>query len=198
MFGKLKNIMILSVLFFLIGTLFLSFGGCEEPPPPPPQPSKVEKTEPPAEEESREVAEEEGEEGEEPEEEETPGFSYDPANRREPFKSLVAEELPAVEDVIVMPTPGAVIETPLQKFDVNELKLKGILLGGLGDYARIEAPDGKSYTINVGTPVGQHGGKVTSITDNTVLVKETIHYESGKVEEVETPLYLNPIEAEEE
>ena len=80
---------------------------------------------------------------------------------------------------------------------MNQLKLTGILLGGLGDHARIIAPDGKSYTINLGTLVGSHEGEVISITDNTVVIKEILRYESGKVEEVETLLYLNPIEEEE-
>ena len=60
------------------------------------------------------------------------------------------------------------------------------------------APDGKSYTINVGTLVGMHEGEVISINANSVIVKEILRYESGKVEEVETPLYLNPIEEGEE
>ena len=46
--------------------------------------------------------------------------------------------------------------------------------------------------------MGMHEGEVISITDNSIIVKETIRYESGKVEDVETPLYLNPIEEEEE
>ena len=89
------------------------------------------------------------------------------------------------------------MKTPLQKFDVNTLKVTGIILGSLGDYARIEAPDGKSYTINVGTLVGMHEGEVVSIAENSVVVREVIRYESGKVEELETPLYLNPVEEEE-
>ncbi len=200
MFTKVQNTFVASVLAFLIGTLFLVLGGCEEPPPPPPAATKVEKTEPPATEEEEGVAEENEEEGQ-GEEEESPGFTYDPSNRREPFKSLVAEELPPLEDIIVMPSPGEVPETPLQKFEISELKIKGILLGGLGEFARVEAPDGKSYTIELDTLVGLHGGKVISITDNAVIVKETIHYKRGdveEVEEVETPIYLNPIEAEEE
>jgi len=41
--------------------------------------------------------------------------------------------------------------------------------------------------------VGKNLGKVISLSDNVVLVKETKRYESGKVEEVETPMYLTPI-----
>jgi type IV pilus assembly protein PilP len=163
----------------------LSCVGCDQEPPPPPPPSKVEKTEPPP--------PTEGSEEEVVEEEQEPEYTYDPTDRREPFESLIAEDVPTIEDLIITPTPAANL-SPLQKFSLDELKLIGIILGGLGDYARISAPDGKSYTINIGTPMGKHEGKVISISDNVVLVKEIIRYESGTVEEVETPIYLNPIE----
>jgi len=177
----------MSVIYIFGGILLLSCVGCDQEPPPPPPPSKIEKTEPPppTEEPGEEVAEEDPE----------PEYEYDPAGRREPFKSLVAEELLQAEDIILTPPPDE-ITSPLQEFTLDELKLTGIILGGLGDYARVRAPDGKSYTINVGSLMGTHGGKVISISNNIVLVKETIRYESGKEEEVESPIYLNPIEEE--
>ena len=188
--GKIGKICTFSVLCCSLGLFLITLVGCEQAPPPPPPPSKVEKTEPPPPTES--VVKE----GETEEEETEPEYTYDSSGRREPFKTLVAEEIPDVPDIIVTPDP-TLLTTPLQKFDVNQLKLTGIVLGGLGDYARIVAPDGKSYTINAGTLVGPNEGEVISITDNTVVVKEMIRYESGKVEEVETLLYLNPIEEEE-
>ncbi len=193
MFDKLATTLILSMLTVLLGMLLFSFAGCEEAPPPPPRAAKIEKTEPPpaTEEEEAESEAEEEEAGEEKE----PEFTYDGSNRREPFKTLVAEELPTVDEIIATPTPGGTVGA-LQKFEVKQLKLKGVILGGLGDYAKVEAPDGKSYTIDVGTFVGMHGGAVISIRDNAVIVKETIRYESGKEEDVETSLYLNPIEEE--
>ena len=70
-------------------------------------------------------------------------------------------------------------------------------MGSLGDFAKVSAPDGKSYTVNVGTPVGIYEGEIVAITDNSVVVREIIRRESGKVEELETSLYLNPIKEEE-
>ena len=184
---KIVYNMTLGMMMILFGLGVLSFMGCEQTAPPPPQQQpKIQKEEPPP---PEEVVEEEVVE----EEEEQPGFTYDPIGRREPFQTLIAEEIPDVEDVIVIPNLE-VVETPLQKFPIDQLQITGIILGGLGDYARIIAPDGKSYTINIGTLMGNQEGKVASITENAVIVKETIRYESGKVEEVETPLYLNPIE----
>lgn len=171
----------------LIGGLLFSCVSCDTAPPPPPPPAKVEKTEPPP-------ATEQGTE-EEVAAEPTLSYMYDPTGRREPFESLVASEVAGVEDVIVTPPPEE-LTSPLQKYDVKQIQVVGIILGGLGDYAKVKAPDGESYTISVGTLVGQHQGKVISISENVILVKETIQYESGKVEEIETPLYLNPEEEE--
>lgn len=178
------------VLGIVMGGVLLGVVGCEQAPPPP-SPTKVEKTEPPP------PTEEAAKEEEQLQETPSPDYEYDAQNRREPFKSLVAVEIPEIPDIIATPNPE-VLKAPLQKFDINTLKLTGIILGSLGDYARVVAPDGKSYTINVGTLVGMHEGEVITINDNSVIVKEIMRYESGKVEEVETPLYLNPIEEGEE
>lgn len=184
----LGKIIVSSLLATLWGGLVL-LSGCEEPPPPPP-PEKIEITTPPP-----ATAESEENQGE-PEQEKPPAYEYNPSGRREPFKTLIVEQIPEVPEILVTPDPD-IIKTPLQKFDVKQLKVTGIILGGLGEYARVAAPDGKSYTLLVGTLVGPHDGEVISITDNVVVVKEIYRYESGKVEEVETPLYLKPIEEEE-
>lgn len=178
---------VIYTLFCMVVGGFLVLAGCQEPPPPPP-PQKIEKeTPPPATEQAA---------GKQEEEEKEPEYTYDPAGRREPFKTLVKEQIPEEPRELITPDPEIQLG-PLQKFDVKQLKLTGIILGGLGDYARVVAPDGKPYTLHIGTPVGQHEGEVVSITDNSVVVKEIYRYEGGEVEEVETPLYLKPIEEEE-
>ncbi|MBD3326794.1 hypothetical protein GF339_19575 [candidate division KSB3 bacterium] len=174
-------------VLFGVGVLALMLTGCEQAPPPPPPPSKVVKTEPPP-------------PTEEPQEEEvevepTPTYEYDPSGRREPFKTLIVEQIPETPDLLVTPDPE-ILRTPLQKFEVQQLQIVGIILGGLGDYARVIAPDGESYTIDVGTPVGKNEGEVISIDEDKVDVKEILRYESGKVEEAITSLYLNPGEEE--
>lgn len=184
--NKLHTWFIFSLLMVFSSVLMLILIGCEQPPPPPP-PSRAVETEP-------QKPQEETKE-EETVEIKAPEYQYDPSGRREPFKTLIAEEIPEIPDVIATPNPE-LLKTPLQKFDINQLKLTGIILGGLGDYARVSAPDGKSYTINIGTLMGKHEGQVMSIDDNVVIVKEILRYESGKVEEIETPLYLNPIDKE--
>lgn len=173
--------------------------GCgEQTPPTPPPPEKVEKTEPPAPADAAN-AEAAPEQTQEQQAEATPTppvYEYDPTGRREPFKPLVEDNPVEPIDIIVPPDREKLL-LPLQKFEVKQLKLTGIIMGSLGDFAKVSAPDGKSYTVNVGTPVGIYEGEIVSITDNSIVVREIIRHESGKVEEVETPLYLNPIKEEE-
>lgn len=180
-FRKMTSIVVGGSL--LAGSLVF-FSGCEEPPPPPPPPAKVEREAPPPPTEEAVI-----------EMTPTPAYTYDGSGRREPFKTLIQESLPNVEDVVITPPPEE-ITSPLQQFDIKQIQVVGIILGGFGDYARVKAPDGESYTVNVGTLMGQHRGKVIAISENAILIKESIEYESGKVEELETSLYVVPEEEE--
>jgi len=172
--------------------IILVVSGCgEQAPLEETAPEKIEKTEPPA----PQAAVEEQVAVEAEATPTPPGYEYDPTGRREPFEPLIQDVIPENEDPILPPDEEE-LKMPLQKFEVNQLKITGIVMGSFGDYARVIAPDGKSYTVNVGTLVGTHEGEVISITDNALVVREIIRYESGKVEEIETPLYLNPIEEE--
>jgi type IV pilus assembly protein PilP len=94
-------------------------------------------------------------------------YLYDPAGRRDPFK-------PVFPDVIPAPTEGVNVENlpPLQRFGLTELNLIGVIWGGLGYSAMLQTPDGKGYTVRQGTKVGPNNGVVTSITENAVLVEE--------------------------
>jgi len=119
-------------------------------------------------------------------------FQYNPEGRREPFKPLIGLPDDDPGDPF-LPEPGP---TLLEKYDLNQFQVIGIILGELGDYARVLAPNGKSYTIKVGTPIGMFKGKVISISDNVVLVREIKRFDDNGtivVEEPETSLYLNPI-----
>jgi Tfp pilus assembly protein PilP len=127
-----------------------------------------------------------------------PAYRYDPTGRREPFKSLLGPGPGEPGEILLPPKP--IGPGPLQKFELNQLHVIGIILSGsLGDYARILAPDGKTYTVKVGDPIGRYEGKIIAMTDKAVVVKEIKEYQVGEkieVREPETQLYLNPLEKE--
>lgn len=90
-------------------------------------------------------------------------YSYNPSGRRDPF-AIVLRDPKMGEENPSLP--------PLQQLSLTELNLIGIVWGGFGYSAMVQAPDGKGYTVRPGTRVGPNGGAVSSITENAIVVQE--------------------------
>jgi type IV pilus assembly protein PilP len=90
-------------------------------------------------------------------------YSYNPSGRRDPF-AIVLKDAKTDEENQSLP--------PLQQLSLTELNLIGIVWGGFGYSAMVQAPDGKGYTVRQGTRVGPNGGAVSSITENAIVVQE--------------------------
>jgi type IV pilus assembly protein PilP len=90
-------------------------------------------------------------------------YSYNPSGRRDPF-SVVLKDSRTGEPNQNLP--------PLQQLSLTELNVIGIVWGGFGYSAMVQAPDGKGYTVRQGTRVGPNGGAVSSITENAIVVQE--------------------------
>lgn len=87
---------------------------------------------------------------------ESPLFSYNAVGRRDPFRSIVAETTVSQKSVRALP--------PLQRNSVTDLRLQGIIWGSYGPRAVVNTPDGKGYTVHIGTKIGPNGGFISSIT----------------------------------
>lgn len=85
-------------------------------------------------------------------------YSYDPREKRDPFTTYFSEVRAGLEE---QQEPA----TDLEKFDIDKLKLIGIISGTTTPMAMILAPDGKGYPVKVGTPIGKHSGKVRLISN---------------------------------
>ena len=90
-------------------------------------------------------------------------YTYNPSGRRDPF-AIVLKDAKIGEENQSLP--------PLQQLSLTELNLIGIVWGGFGYSAMVQAPDGKGYTVRQGTRVGPNGGAVSSITENAIVVQE--------------------------
>lgn len=90
-------------------------------------------------------------------------FQYNPEGRRDPFKSIIiatgkrsaSENLP-----------------PLQRKELSEMKLIGIVWGGFGHGAVIQTQDGKGYPVRKGTRIGMNNGVISQITNKEVVIEE--------------------------
>ena len=94
---------------------------------------------------------------------EAEGYTYDPKSRRDPFQSLT--RLVKI-DRTRMELP------PLQRVQLSDVKLLGIIWGGYGYYGLVKTPDGKGYTVKEGMLMGTNNGVISAITDKAVTVSE--------------------------
>jgi hypothetical protein len=93
------------------------------------------------------------------------GFSYDPGNRRDPFKSLLAKsDAPALHGPRPEGVPGLLIE---------EIDLTGIFRTSKGFVAQVVASNQKkSYLLKEGDQL--YDGDVVSINKNEVVFKQIV------------------------
>ncbi len=91
-------------------------------------------------------------------------YVYSPAGKRDPFRPFIELEKKAMQ--VKVPT------TPLQLYDLNDLRLVGIIILPGKKVAMIEDPAGKGYQISVGTLIGKSGGRVVEIRKDEVVVEE--------------------------
>jgi len=101
-------------------------------------------------------------------------YVYNPVGKRDPFEN------PLKAIVEISPESGVPL-TPLQKFDLGQLRLIGVIIGKGKPRAMVIAPDGKSFILNVGTKVGKNDGAVIDITTEAVLVKEKYYDFTGEI-----------------
>jgi hypothetical protein len=64
--------------------------------------------------------------------------------------------------------------TPLQKVDLSQLKLSGIIRASSGHKAMVEEASGKGYVIEKGTFIGINCGRVAQILKDRIIVDEPL------------------------
>lgn len=92
-----------------------------------------------------------------------PPYSYEAQGRRDPFRPLIAPR--TTEVARTRPKTG------LAALEPKELKLTGIIWGGRGFYALVEAPNGAGYVVRVNDVVGENA-RVAKITSDVVTFEE--------------------------
>lgn len=101
-------------------------------------------------------------------------FIYTPVGKRDPFKSAYK----------IVKTPGQnpdeVVTSPLQQFEIDQLKLIAVVSGISQPRAMVEAPDGKGYTVKIGTRIGKHFGRVVKIKSSELIIAEDYRDWNGR------------------
>lgn len=115
------------------------------------------------------------------------GYVYLPEGRRDPFLAILREtgsEAAKKTDEVNLP--------PLQRVTVAELTVIGIMWGGFGYMAMVQAPDGRGYAVQRGARIGNNNGIVSAITEKAIIVEErfTDIYGKKQVREYAKPLHV--------
>ena len=87
---------------------------------------------------------------------------YDSAGRRDPFKPPRA----------VTATLSGEARTPLQRYEVGQLRLVAIIYEAHEPRAVVEDDDGLGYILKAGTLVGANGGHVRTIERGRIVIEE--------------------------
>lgn len=123
----------------------------------------------------------------EPPEKEEPEYQYHPIGKPDPFKPFI-ELTPVRERVRTVP------RTPLQKYDISQLKLVAIISAPEGNIALVEDATGKGYFVRKGTEIGKNEGKVTKILKDRLIIEELFEDVLGKVKKSEIQMMLHQTE----
>lgn len=110
-------------------------------------------------------------------------FTYDPTNRRDPFRPFNSE---TGEVDLSLP--------PLQRYEIGQLKVTAILAditGSGGRTAIVEDATGRGYPVKKGVKIGNRKGVVVAIDEDKVHVLEIIKDFTGKEKKFPRTLKFN-------
>ncbi|MGQ9509569.1 MAG: pilus assembly protein PilP [Thermodesulfobacteriota bacterium] len=169
--------------FLILLGLCLSMISCGGGSPPPPVTKKATVPSVPAKKaEIQKVAE-----SKEPEKKEELEFSYNPVGKPDPFKPFL--QLTPVREL-----PRTAPLTPLQKYDISQLKLVAIISTPEANVALVEDATGKGYFVKKGTLIGKNEGKVTRILKDRLIIEESYLDVFGKIKTNEVIMFLHKVE----
>lgn len=112
---------------------------------------------------------------------------YNPTGKIDPFEPLFREKAAmAKKKKKIKREP----RTPLERIDLSQLKLVGIILAASGNRALVEESSGKGYVVKTGTYIGINGGKIVKIEKELVTVEEQFEDVFGKIQTQKRKLKL--------
>lgn len=107
-------------------------------------------------------------------------YTYDATGKPDPFVPLITELVPKKETRKKETSDGPI--TPLQKYNIEDLKLVAIVKSGNKLSALFEDMEEFGYIVNENTLIGNNGGIIKKITPDNVIIQEDIYNSSGVVE----------------
>ena len=105
-------------------------------------------------------------------------YSYSSAGKPDPFRPLLADTPVKLK----VPEKNSEFLTPLQKYELSELKLVAVVVIDNEPTAMLEDPTGYGYVIHKGALVGPNDGVVERVTPGGLIIKEKFLNADGETE----------------
>ena len=105
---------------------------------------------------------------------------YNPVGKIDPFIPLFKEEQVAATTKETKKKRRTHL-TPLEKVDLSQLRLLGVILAPSGNRAMVSEVNGKGYVVTVGTYMGISSGRVVEILKDRLIVEEEVENILGKI-----------------
>jgi type IV pilus assembly protein PilP len=80
--------------------------------------------------------------------------------------------------------------TPLERINLSQLTLVGIIQAPSGNRALVQESTGKGYIVKKGTYIGTNSGKIVQILKDRIIVAEESEDIYGKVSVIKKPIKL--------
>jgi type IV pilus assembly protein PilP len=114
---------------------------------------------------------------------------YNPEGKLDPFEPLFKKERVSL-DVGKKKIKTRKPLTPLEKVNLSQLTLVGIILSPSGNRALVQESTGKGYVVKKGTYIGTNSGKIVQILKDRIIIEEESEDIYGKVSIIKKPLKL--------
>ncbi len=107
---------------------------------------------------------------------------YNPIGKIDPFAPLFRQE----QVVSIVKTRERKKRrrghlTPLEKVDLSQMRLLGVILAPSGNRAMVAETSGKGYVVTAGTYMGIASGRVVEILKDRIIVEEEVENILGKI-----------------
>jgi len=118
---------------------------------------------------------------------------YKPEGKIDPFENPFLQAAaqtaaqPQEEDVN---KPDRIRQTPLERIDLSQLTLVGVIQFASGYKAIVEEQSGKGYVIKQGTYIGTNYGQVSEIQADRIVIQEKVKDVLGKYQDRKSQLKL--------
>jgi len=113
-----------------------------------------------------------------------PEWVYSSVGKRDPFRSFLADLQASGQALVTR------CNTPLGRFELEQLKLVAVVTGLADPVAMLEAPNGVGYAVRRGACLGKNGGVVATIRTGEVMVSEWAIKADGTRDKTQTVLRL--------